>query len=204
MRILAISDKLDPDLHGPGLEARAAGVDAVISCGDLPFEYLEYLVTFLGVPLFYVLGNHDPAPDTGKAPGGCTPLDFALESFEGFTFAGLSGCAWYSGGPNQYTERQMMLRTRILSWRLSLKRLLGDREPIIFVSHAAPRGLGDGNDTCHRGFETFNGLLLRHSPTLWFHGHVHLYGRKDGAVFDDAEVGETTIVNAYGYRVLEV
>src|SRR3712207_4405883 len=62
-------------LHGPSLNSYAKGVEAVISCGDLPFEYLEYVVTFLGVPVYYVLGNHDPAPDSPEHPGGCTPLD---------------------------------------------------------------------------------------------------------------------------------
>jgi hypothetical protein len=33
--------------------------DLVLSCGDLPFEYLEYLVTIAGVPLLFVPGNHD-------------------------------------------------------------------------------------------------------------------------------------------------
>ena len=33
--------------------------DLVIGCGDLPFDYLEYLVSRLDVPLLYVPGNHD-------------------------------------------------------------------------------------------------------------------------------------------------
>jgi len=31
----------------------------VLSCGDLPPYYLEFLVTVLDVPLFDVRGNHD-------------------------------------------------------------------------------------------------------------------------------------------------
>lgn len=42
--------------------------DAVVSCGDLPFEYLEYIVTVLSVPLLYVPGNHDPALSTRPQP----------------------------------------------------------------------------------------------------------------------------------------
>ena len=75
MKILCISDKVESMLHGPNLTSYARGVEAVISCGDLPFDYLEYIVTFLGVPVYYVLGNHDPGPEGPEYPGGCTPLD---------------------------------------------------------------------------------------------------------------------------------
>lgn len=204
MKILAVSDRVDTSLHGPGLDARTAGVEAVVSCGDLPFEYLEYLVTFLGVPLFYVLGNHDPPEGSGKYPGGCVPLDGTLEEAGGISFAGLSGCLWYSGGPNQYTERQMRRRSRLLSLRLSLRRRLGRARPVVFVSHAAPLYVGDAEDPCHRGFGTFLDLTQRHTPALWLHGHVHLYDRSDGDPADDLEIGATRVVNAYGYRILEL
>ena len=51
MKILCISDQVEQVLHGPSLNSYAQGVEAIISCGDLPFDYLEYVVTFLGVPL---------------------------------------------------------------------------------------------------------------------------------------------------------
>jgi calcineurin-like phosphoesterase family protein len=57
-RILAIADEVADSLYGPAL--RSHQPDVVLSCGDLPFEYLEYIVTVLSVPLLYVPGNHDP------------------------------------------------------------------------------------------------------------------------------------------------
>jgi 3',5'-cyclic AMP phosphodiesterase CpdA len=57
-RILAIADEVADPLYGPSLKSLAP--DVVLSCGDLPFEYLEYIVTVLSVPLLYVPGNHDP------------------------------------------------------------------------------------------------------------------------------------------------
>lgn len=211
MKILAISDRVDPDLRGPGLEVRASGVDVILSCGDLPFAYLEYLVTFLGVPLFYVRGNHDPPEDSGKSPRGCIPLDGRIQEFGGFSLVGLSGCRWYSGGPNQYTERQMRTRGMLASLRLAIGGLLGRRRSTIFVSHAAPRGVGDADDICHKGFDTFSGLIRRHDPTLWLHGHVHLYDRVGRASSeqrsgggDELEISSTRVVNAYGYRVITV
>ena len=118
-------------LHGPNLTSYAGGVEAVISCGDLPFDYLEYIVTFLGVPVYYVLGNHDPGPEGPEYPGGCTPLDGrVVESRRwGVVLAGLSGSPLYSGGPNQYTERQMRRRARALSVRIRYRTLIGHPKP---------------------------------------------------------------------------
>src|SRR5215210_4093008 len=59
MKILAISDEVVEFLYGPQLKEQYADVDLVLGCGDLPFYYLEYIVTVLNVPLYYVPGNHD-------------------------------------------------------------------------------------------------------------------------------------------------
>ena len=201
MKILCVSDRVEPMLHGPSLNAYAAGVEAVISCGDLPFEYLEYIVTFLGVPVYYVLGNHDPSPESKEHPEGCTPLDGRIVEEDGLVLAGLSGSRLYSGGPNQYTERQMRRRARTLSAWIRCRRLLGRPAPRVFATHAPPFGLGDQEDPAHVGFESFLGLIDRHRPPLWVHGHVHLYGP------DQRRVGrreETRVVNVYGHKVLEV
>jgi uncharacterized protein len=200
VKILAVSDRVEPMLHGPSLNSYARGVEAVVSCGDLPFEYLEYIVTFLGVPLYYVLGNHDPGEET-KSPGGCTPLDGRVVEAGGITLAGLSGSMWYSGGPNQYTERAMNLRARTLSARIRCRRLLGRSKPDVFVTHSPPLGLGDREDLCHTGFGSFLRLMDRHSPPLWLHGHVHLYGADQERAHDR---GETQVLNVYGHRILEV
>ncbi len=201
MRVLAISDAVEPLLYGEQLDRYASGVDAVVSCGDLPFEYLEYIVTFSGAPLYYVRGNHDP--DEGKkTPGGCVPLDGrVVDAGGGLVLAGLSGSRLYSGGANQYGERAMRRRARALSARVSLRKLLGKAKPNAFVSHAPPFGLGDSDDLAHVGFESFLPLIDRHNPELWLHGHVHLYGPNESR---ETRRGVTRVVNAHGHHILEV
>lgn len=206
MKILCVSDHVEQLLYGPNLTSYARGVDAVISCGDLPFDYLEYLITFLGVPLYYVLGNHDPAPDGPEYPGGCTPLDGRIVQAKdgvggGLVVAGLSGSRLYSGGPNQYTERQMRRRARALSARIGWRTLLGRTRPAVFVTHSPPFGLGDEEDQAHIGFESFLGLIDRYEPSLWLHGHVHLYGADRRRVVSR---GSTKVVNVFGHHMLEV
>ncbi len=205
MKILCVSDRVESMLHGPNLTSYARGVEAVISCGDLPFDYLEYLVTFLGVPLYYVLGNHDPGPDGPEYPGGCTPLDGRIVEAEvgneSVVLAGLSGSRLYSGGSNQYTERQMRRRAGALSARIRWRGLLGRPRPTVFVAHSPPFGLGDEEDQAHTGFESFLDLIDRHEPSLWLHGHVHLYGPDQRRV---TSRGPTRVINVFGHRILEV
>jgi Icc-related predicted phosphoesterase len=196
VKILCVSDRVEPMLHGPSLNSCAEGVEAVISCGDLPFDYLEYIVTFLGVPVYYVLGNHDPAFDSGEYPEGCTPLDGRVVDAEGETSSRL-----YSGGPNQHTELEMRLRTWALSARILRRTLAGKPVPQVFVTHSPPFGLGDAEDQAHVGFESFLNLIDRHEPLLWLHGHVHLYGPEGGRV--DYR-GRTKVLNVFGHRILEV
>jgi uncharacterized protein len=203
VKILCISDRVESMLHGPNLTSYARGVEVVISCGDLPFDYLEFIVTFLGVPVYYVLGNHDPGPDGPEYPGGCTPLDGRVVEAEGggVVLTGLSGSPLYSGGPNQYTERQMRRRARALSIRIRCRSLIGRPKPRIFVTHSPPFGLGDQEDVAHVGFQSFVDLIDTHEPPLWLHGHVHLYGPDQERV---TQRGATKIINVYGHRILDV
>jgi Icc-related predicted phosphoesterase len=162
-------------------------------------------VTFLGVPVYYVLGNHDPGPEGPEYPEGCTPLDGRVVEADGeagsLVLAGLSGSRLYSGGPNQYTEREMRLRSWALSARILRRRLLGRPGPRVFVTHSPPFGLGDEKDHAHIGFESFLGLIDRHGPSLWLHGHVHLYGPEGGRV---TRRGDTKVINVFGHRIIEV
>ena len=201
MRLLCISDRVERQLYGSTLRSYAARAEAVISCGDLPFEYLEYIVTLLGVPVYYVLGNHDPAPESGERPEGCIPLDGRVVDAGGAVLAGLSGSRLYSGGPNQYTEGQMALRALALSARIGTRRLLGRPTPTVFVTHSPPFGLGDRKDLCHTGFRSFLGLIDRHRPALWLHGHIHLYGPAHQRTL---RRGRTEVVNVFGHRFVEV
>lgn len=203
MKILCISDRVERVLHGPELSSYAEGVEAVISCGDLPFDYLEYIITFLGAPVYYVLGNHDPAPDSKECPQGCIPLDGRIVEIGGVSFAGLSGSNLYSGGPNQYTEGQMRWRARALSARILRRKLLGRPGPRVFVAHSPPFGLGDREDPAHVGFESFVRLIDRHRPDLWLHGHVHLYGPDQEKQRLTTRNG-TRILNVFGHQIVEV
>lgn len=195
MRILSVSDIIVPELSRDLDPQRFAGIDLILSCGDLPPEYLSFLAGRLNAPLFYVGGNHDIRYQS-KPPGGCLDLHGRLVKFSGFKLLGLAGSMWYNGGPNQYTDRQMLNLIRKL--RLSIWWQGGI--DIVF-SHAPPRGIHDAADPCHRGFEAFRGLIEKYRPSYFIHGHIHQH-------FDDpaervSVVSGTSVINTFGYHLLE-
>jgi len=211
LRVLVLSDHVHESLYSPAIRERFSGVDAVISCGDLPFPYLEYILTLLNVPLLYVPGNHDRPMQTADgrtihAPEGATNIDGRLVTLrfpgcEPVTVAGLGGSMWYGGGAYQYTEREMSKRARALEARLLWNRWLGRGGLDVFVTHAPPDGIHAGQDLCHRGFRAFLGFIRRTEPRYHFHGHVHpSYGYDT----DPRQYHRTEVRNVYGYEVVEI
>lgn len=210
-RILAIADEVDEGLYGDKL--RSLRPDLVLSCGDLPFEYLENLVSRLDVPLLFVPGNHDPSlappdstwsPLTFEAPSfgqqGCIDVDGRIAKAAGLRVAGLGGSLRYRPGPNQYSERQMGRRVARLRLQAGLGRMLGDGGADIVLTHAPPAGNDPPDDLPHRGFAAFRTLDAALRPRLHVHGHVHPYG----AARTDRRLGRTLVVNAIPYRLLEL
>ncbi|HEC36180.1 MAG TPA: metallophosphoesterase, partial [Anaerolineae bacterium] len=100
MKILALSDQVVEAIYSPHIRERFGDVDLLLSCGDLPYSYLEYIVTMLSVPAFYVHGNHDQ-PEyiaNGKAltePGGWVNLDGRVVQEGSLLLAGLEGSLRY-------------------------------------------------------------------------------------------------------------
>ncbi len=137
MKLLLLSDKESPylwDYYQPG---RLSDYDLMLSCGDLSARYLTFLVTMGRARLLYVHGNHD----TGYAktpPEGCECIEDKLVVVNGLRILGLGGSIMYSGGPHQYTERQM--RWRLFKAELAV-RMAGGVD--ILLTHAPPRGYGD-------------------------------------------------------------
>lgn len=210
VRILAVSDEVNEALYGHSLYRLRP--DLVVSCGDLPFEFLENLVSRLDVPLAYVPGNHDPdlkPPDIAitphahqEPPGplGCDNVDGRILNAAGLRIAGLGGSIRYNLGANQYTQTEMRLRAASLEMRVRLRRALGQRGLDLLVTHAPPLGCGDEDDPAHRGFAAFHRLIVKLGPKILVHGHVHPTGR----ALPDRRLGDTLIVNAIPFRLLEV
>jgi Icc-related predicted phosphoesterase len=187
--------------------------DLIVSCGDLPFDYLEYLVSSLNVPLLYVPGNHDaslkradttwtPLQQEVPAPGpeGCENVDGRVSEVHGLRVAGLGGSLRYKPGPNQYTQAQMRWRAINLEVRIRLKRLRSGRKLDVLVTHAPPFELPGAEDAAHVGFVAFHRIISDLRPLLLVHGHVHPYGRTP----PERRIDGTRIVNVIPSRLIEL
>ena len=111
MKALLISDVECPALWDYFRPERLNGADLIISCGDLKREYLEFLVTLSGKPVFYVPGNHDSGYEKNP-PEGCECLDDRVVTYRGVRFLGFGGCKRYNQETYQYTEKEMIRRKK--------------------------------------------------------------------------------------------
>jgi predicted phosphodiesterase len=209
-RILAIADEVDEALYGDKLQR--LNPDVILSCGDLPYEYLENLVSRVNVPLLYVPGNHDPsikpagsmfaplvADPASLGPDGCVNADGRVVEAGGLRVAGLGGSILYNRGPNQYTQAQMRWRALKLDLRIRLKHPRTHKLDVL-ITHAPPFGWGAEKDAAHIGFVAFTRLIKDVAPRLLIHGHVHPYGR----VLPKGRIGSTEIINAVPSRLIEL
>lgn len=202
MRVLAISDIIVEALYSPAVREIARDAECVISCGDLPSPYLEYIVSMLDKPLYYVMGNHGARGGAREHPEGCINLDGRVVNHNGLLLAGLEGSIRYNDAPRyQYTQSEMHRKTLWLARKLWLNRLRYGRYLDVLVTHSPPFGIHDGTDAAHQGFKSFLDFMDRYHPEYLLHGHVHLY---DNRASRQAVRGHTLIINVYGYKLLDL
>lgn len=195
MRILSISDVISPILLDARGKDLVKDIDIILSCGDLPPEYLTSLANIYGVPLYYVCGNHDIRLKRNP-PKNCVNLHGRIMRIHGLKLLGLEGSIWYNGGPFQYTERQM--RSCLRQLRLTL---WWEKGIDVVVTHAPPRHIQDGEDLCHRGFECFRWLITKYQPKYFLHGHIH---RNFSEPSERISIeNNTRVINTYGFYLLE-
>lgn len=196
MRILTIADTESALLWDPAQPYRLKDADLILSCGDLAPDYLSFIATYAHVPVLYVHGNHDDGY-AERPPLGCICVEDRLFQYRGLRILGLGGSIRYKPGAHQYTQAEMSRRVRRL--RFPLWRSGGFD---ILLTHAPAFGLDDGPDLPHQGFHAFASLLHRYSPALMVHGHTHLnYGMQYPR---QSRYQGTTVVNAYGWHLLDI
>ena len=205
MKILSVSDVELGFIYSPLIIDRFKDVDLVISCGDLPYYYLEYIISLLNVPLYYVRGNHASPIESGSggdrsSPWGAIDLHQKVRrAANGLLLAGIEGSVRYNLGPYQYSQGEMWWMVWKLVPGLFLNKLRFGRYLDIFVSHAPPWQIHDKTDLPHQGIKAFRWLIDVFQPAYHLHGHIHVYRQDE--VTESLEKN-TWVVNTYGYRVL--
>lgn len=207
MKILSVSDQVDPRVYSESLNKRYGEVAFVISCGDLPYEYLEYIISGLNKPLFFIHGNHDlykknNHDDTKSSPLGAISLHRKTYREGRLLLAGVEGSIRYNQRTKyQYTQGDMWLHVLRLVPGLLYNRMVYGRFLDIFITHAPPKGIHEGEDWTHQGINAFRWLIDTFQPSYHFHGHVHVY-RPDTVI--KTRVGKTLVVNSFQSMVTEI
>lgn len=204
-KVLAVSDQVIERIYVLSKDGHFRDVDLILGCGDLPYTYLEYLITILNVPLYYVPGNHDPEynphASLSCAEGG-TNLDLKTASVKGLLLAGMGGSIRYRpDGVNQYTQGEAFLRAYILFVRLLGSRVRYGRRPDILITHSPPFGIHD-DIQAHQGLKALNFLIRVFRPRYFFHGHTHFY--RNNLEASVTQVGQTTVMNIFPYKVVKI
>lgn len=217
MKILCISDQIDPRIYSVNIKERYQDVDLVVSAGDLPMDYLEFIVSSLNKPLLFVFGNHnlEALHYYHKKEASADLIAISKEVHEGYgstylgftthregklLFAGVSGSIRYNSDLCQYTEGQMRRRLYALIPRLLYNKLRYGRYLDIFVAHAAPLGIHDRPDPCHKGFKCFLWFMKKFQPRYFLHGHIHLYDLQAPRI---TVYEKTTVINVFSNYLLE-
>ncbi len=217
LKLLVVSDVVNPKLYSSQVVEFKEKVDLIISCGDVPIYYLDFLATTLGKPLFFVCGNHDnydlkkpgvikntlifPSLEAENIKMGGINLDGRLENYRGFVFAGLEGSFDYNRGEHQYSESEMKMKINKLIPGLLINKIFKGRYLDVLVTHAPPFGIHDRDDLAHKGFKSFLNFIKRFSPSYLIHGHSHIYDNREERI---TMVGKTKVVNCYDFMLMEI
>ena len=221
MKLLCISDATDTLIYSSIAPELYRDVDFVISAGDLPLRYYDYIQTMLRKDVYYVYGNHNledfgrmmkGSSDSFIYAGGHDAHDMPIfgghfldgkciyDKRRNLIIAGLGGSMLYNYGDSQYSEKQMQWRINKLVPRLIYNKKRFGRALDILVTHAPPLGMGDGEDLCHKGFECFLQFMEKYRPRYLLHGHVHLDDINAQRIY---EYCGTKVINIYKNYILE-
>ena len=132
MKILCVSDWIDPVIYSENMKERMKDVDLVISCGDISMGYLDFIMSELNKPIYFVVGNHVNYNRIKKTflgnykleyPDCFSNLHLKVYNFNGFLMTGFQGSLWYNGGPFQYKQWEVYFQLFRIVPRLILNKL---------------------------------------------------------------------------------
>ena len=210
VRVLAVSDQIDPRVYSGTLRDRMPDIDVVFGCGDVPARYLEFLADALDQPVYYVMGNHceemtrQGVRGVVQHPLGCIDLGGKVlqDPKTGLILAGIAGSPRYSDETgHQYTENQVKWTIVKMAPRLFWNKFRYGRYLDVLITHSPPRDVNDREDPPHRGFIALRSFLARFKPRFELHGHIHIYDRSEE---NRVEFLDTTVINVYPYQVLDL
>lgn len=205
IQILSLSDEVEEKIYSSQVNSIFPDVQLILSCGDLPFYYLEYVLDMLNVPMFFVHGNHDPAVEVRsngdrKYPWGADNIHGKVVKYKDIILLGFEGSHRYSNGIYQYTQTEVWTQVLRTVPNLIWQRVRHGRFLDILVTHSPAFGLGDDEDLAHTGFKAYRWLMKVFKPRVHIHGHLHIYDRNDRKPI---QFHQTKILNVSSFHKFE-
>lgn len=207
LKILAVSDKVLQTHYSPNVPQLYPSLDLLLGAGDLPYYYLDFLVSALDTHMLYVLGNHDSGRQfTGqgeiKEVRGGRNIHQRVVREKGLIFAGLEGSMRYlPNARQQFSEFEMWREMSALFPQLLINRVSQGRYLDVLLTHSPPLGIHDANDLPHRGFKAFLNFMRIFRPRYLLHGHIHRYQQHKNEI---TQYHDTTIINVYPKYFFEI
>ena len=163
-------------------------IEFILSAGDLALTYLQTVKSNLKVPLYFVKGNHD---EFKLKLFNNEFIEWRCFEYKGIRIAGI-GCKNHNKIISEDNMKKMLIRL--------YRKIKKNNGVDIVISHYPPRGLGDGADETHKGYQSIREFIETVKPKYFIYGHNHLnYGRNDRIMqFED-----TQLINAYEKYVLD-
>ena len=59
MKILCVSDQIDPLVYSTQAKERFSDIDLILCAGDLPSDYIDFIVSTLNRQTYFIFGNHN-------------------------------------------------------------------------------------------------------------------------------------------------
>ncbi len=203
VRLLAVSDAVDPALAWSANRDALGRIDLVVGCGDLEPDALAFLIDAFAAPSVHVRGNHDAGSGwvsgahlLPKEARSGVPICLSIVRSGAIEVVPFG----WAGAANTPARRD-----EAVAWRHVLgavaRRAVRRRtsRPFIVISHAPPLGAGDAADPYHRGYRGYRWLLERTRPVLWLHGHTPLASAPWRLT-----CGRTALVNVTGAVLVEL
>ena len=203
IRWLAVSDDRDPALDHASNRADIGAVDAIVGAGDLEPDYLGFLADAFAAPLAFVRGNHDRGGRWEETVASQAPLPLRTGRVHHVTGLPVLALEWpgLRHHDRRRHDRSAWLDCLGLAVRRGLARVGSRRDPVVVLSHAPPRGLGDrAADPYHVGYAGYRWLFDRWRPPVWLHGHVPPASVDGWRVTHDG----STVVNVTGAVLIEI
>ena len=59
MKILCVSDQIDPLIYNQNVLKAFPDIDLILCAGDLPMDYIDFIVSTFNKPTYFIFGNHN-------------------------------------------------------------------------------------------------------------------------------------------------